>query len=92
MIVGHSKHLVQGTVYCVVLARLHLDGQDGQRGIVIHQKINLSVFAVVIVEELVTMRFQLLCHDILIDSSKVDALLVLQYRAQVVAIELGSRV
>ena len=91
IIISTGQKVIQRAVSLIVPPRLYLNGNDCPRREVIDEKIHFALGAVVVVEQLIAVRTQFLCHDRLIDGSKIDASLVLHDGLCVQTIQLGRK-
>ena len=70
----------------IILARLNFYGMSTHCDMVVNQIVDLALFAIVVIEELMTMGAQLLSNDTLINTSKINTAHVIKYRADIVMI------
>lgn len=87
MIVLVADKGVQGAVDSVVLARLDLDGNSGKAVVIVDQIVHFPLAAIVVIEQLVPVRDQLLGDNGFINGAQIDASFVIEDGADVIAIE-----
>ena len=71
----------------VVLAGFDLDGDGGEAVVIVDQIIHLALAAVIVIEQLVAVRGQLLGHHAFIHRAEIDPRLIVQDRTYIAAVQ-----
>ena len=71
----------------VVLAGFDLDGNGGEAVVIVDQIIHLALAAVIVIEQLVAVRGQLLGHHAFIHRAEIDPRLIVQDRTYIAAVQ-----
>ena len=85
------QEIVEGTMCRVVFARLDLYWVGTHRGVVVNQIVHLTLLAIVIIVEFVSMCAKFLGYHILIDGTEIDTANIIENGTDVVAIEYAGK-
>ena len=78
---------IQRAVDSVIFAGLDLNGDGGQAVVIIDQIIDLAFVSVIVIKQLATVSGQFLGHNAFIYGTEIDPCLVVQDRADIVAVQ-----
>ncbi len=90
-IIGNRDERVERTMDGIVLSRLDFDGQNRRGLMIVNQKIDFALAAVVIVKEPVSVRLKLAGDDAFIDGAEIHAARVVQDGGDLAAIQKSGQ-
>lgn len=91
MVVRNRHQVIQCAMDRVILSRLDFDWQDAHCAAVGNKEVNLTFLLIVVVEQFIVMRLQLLGNSTFIYGTKINAGNIVQDKLDIVLIQLGTQ-